>query len=122
LLLLALMLTAGEVARMHPNPQMQAGHTSPRMTDEVLTNWESSGEITPRPPALKEQQSERLCWIRKKLPLSLPLPLLLAIKAAILGTRKGAMGSFDVPLLIHYPIMTRRRCKSPLELKIRREM
>ena len=38
-----------------------------------------------------------------------------------LGTYKGAVGSYDIPLLHRYPIMAKRRRKSPLETQIQEE-
>ena len=38
-----------------------------------------------------------------------------------LGTYKGAVGSYDIPLLHRYPIMAKRRRKSPLENQIQEE-
>ena len=143
LLLLALLCTNGEVARMQPNPLPQAGHTSPLVVLRVrghklhaawlitavnptLPNGTASAVIT---DDMEKDQEWGVIWgnhpqtsssqraaFRKAV-----LDKKETVFACTLGTYKGARGSFVIPLLHHFPIMAKRRRKLPLETQIQEE-
>ena len=130
--LLALMCTIGEVARKNPKPLPQTGRTSPLVVLEgtwsrapCLTTVNGTATASTSDDMCKDEElgviwgnhpqtsSSQRAAFRKA--VSDKKDSAFAYDVSKLGTYKRAVRSYDIPLLHRYPIMAKRRRKSPLE-------